>query len=404
MHFEYLPTEVIAQIFHSCYSITDALNLGATCQHFQKIVKSSRRLPILYTAAETEFGMSAVQGHPAFSLVQGTVLTRRCGIGPLHDATSLATFTTFQTSYRPSQPPPQSLALLTRLLVLGRVANAWVSIYPFYKWSSESSASRRSLSETEKYILRRACYRLWLFATAWHTSQHPRITRNLPTTVQYRASMLRSWSTTELAEMQDLQTILRAILSEHVCPSNGTVLRRYKERFPHIAPGSGSTLQVRSLSNVSIDKLAQHFEDFSLQSTIPTYRHRHGARKCSSLRCRYPIIEGWGDEISHYYLLEDMLKLNPQQILELYQLVESADEESCQCHPSVAQQVENKLTQWYCSADWFENNGETFAGTVQIVVNDRGGEYDLFRDAIELGHQGVVKDASCAPAVSEVED
>ena len=57
MHFEVLATELVVQIFYSCDSVTDALHLGATCQHFQKILKSSRRLPILHRAAEAEFGM-----------------------------------------------------------------------------------------------------------------------------------------------------------------------------------------------------------------------------------------------------------------------------------------------------------------------------------------------------------
>ena len=57
MHFESLATELVVQIFYSCNSVSDTLRLGATCQHFQKIMRSSRRLPILYAAAETEFGM-----------------------------------------------------------------------------------------------------------------------------------------------------------------------------------------------------------------------------------------------------------------------------------------------------------------------------------------------------------
>ena len=207
--------------------------------------------------------------------------------------------------------------------------------------------------------------------------------------------MLRIWSTEELAEMQDLQNVFRSILAEHVCPSNGTVLRRYKERFPSVANSGSSMLRVFSLGSVN-DKLSYDLRNQLHVTRLQTLKHHVNSRKCNASKARYPTMEGWGDEISHYYLLEDMLKLNPQQILELYQLAESVDTINvCDCQPSVAQSVESMLTQWDCSADWFENNGETFAGTVQTVVTDRGDEYSLFDEAIGLNQQGIVKEVAC---------
>lgn len=304
--------------------------------------------------------------------------------GPLSEAIRLATFTPSQSLYHPQYAPPQSFALLTHLLALGRVANAWAAMYPFQKWSGETSSSRRLLSQAEKYSLRKACYRLWLYSTAWHNRGYGRLIRNQTMVVRQRAAMLRMWSTEELAEMQDLQNIFRTILADHVCPSNSTVLQRFKERFPSIAVGGASTLRVHSLGNVNT-KLDHDSQDFPLGQ-------RYNACRSNAIASRCPVLEGWGDEISHYYLLEDMLKLNPQQILELDRLIDANDAGSCDCQPSVAHSVECMLTQWGCSPDWFENNGETFAGTVQTVINDRGGEYELFRDAIEMGHQGIVKD------------
>lgn len=305
--------------------------------------------------------------------------------GPLPEAIRLATFTPAQPLHYPQHAPPQSFALLTHLITLGRVANTWATIYPFQKWSSpETSSCRRLLSSAEKLTLRKACYRLWLYSLAWHHRGYGRLIRNQSMMVRQRAAMLRMWSTEELAEMQDLQNIFRSILAEHVCPSNGNVLRQFKECHPNSTAAATSLLRVYSLGNVNL-KLGHSAQD------LPPAQ-RYDTRRSNTLTSCYPILEGWGDEISHYYLLEDMLKLNPQQILELYRRVEPTEgDHSYRSWPSSAQSMECLLTQWGCSADWFENNGETFAGTAQTVVNDRGGEYDLFRDAIETEQHGIVK-------------
>ena len=209
--------------------------------------------------------------------------------------------------------------------------------------------------------------------------------------VRKRAAMLRMWSTEELAEMQDLQNAFRTILAEIVCPSNATVLQRFKERYPGTPAHGAATLRVHTHGSVNM-KLGHDSHDLPLPQ-------RYNARQSVAFRSRLQVLEGWGDEISHYYLLEDMLKLDPHQILKLYRLVAPDDIDVYECRPSAPHSVESMLTRWGCSSDWFENNGETFAGTVQAVISDRGGEYDLFRDAIEMGDQGIVKDSHCEPGL-----
>jgi hypothetical protein len=71
---------------------------------------------------------------------------------------------------------------------------------------------------------------------------------------------------------------------------------------------------------------------------------------------------GWGDPVKHYYIIEDMLKLDPRAVLWLYD------------HPQ-KYQVESYLSSL---GEWFSNNGDTFSETLACVLEGR--EADLADD------------------------
>ena len=361
MRFTDLPNELVFHVYESCTDIPSVLNLASTCQHFRKILSPTRRLPTLYLAAEAQFG-------------------------PLSSAITLVTHNTTQSAHLPRPSPPHSLALLTRLLAVGRVANQWANLYPFQKWRGSQSSSRRLLSPIERHRLRRACYRLWLYSLAFHTPLHTRTTRLSPPVIRSRAALLRSWPTDQLAEMLDLSSIFRDVVQTHICPSNALVMRRHKARFPddpyptrlqasqHHPPGFP---QAYFHSTPHVSKLLA--------------RSRHHGYGYSS--------EGWGDEIAHYYVVEDMLKLDPGQLMWLFDEITGgvdANEVGTAYFGNGGFAAGGKATAEKFVADlgveWFENNGETFVETAALVVGDRGEESGLLSEKVEGEVEGIVRE------------
>lgn len=102
-------------------------------------------------------------------------------------------------------------------------------------------------------------------------------------------------------------------------------------------------------------------------------------------------IEGWGDEIAQYYVVEDMLKLDPGQLMFIFESVTGrADLDSSDFglgHGSKG------LVEAYIASlgDWFENNGETLVETIGFVVGERGGDFDETRELVEDGWEGIAR-------------
>lgn len=97
--------------------------------------------------------------------------------------------------------------------------------------------------------------------------------------------------------------------------------------------------------------------------------------KYHATRSHDPGAEGWGDDVGHYYVVEDMMKLDPGQILWL--------KERC----PMKSQVEAYMLGL---GEWFANNGETFSETMGFVVAQRGGEFEGVKGMVEEGEAGVV--------------
>ena len=91
-----------------------------------------------------------------------------------------------------------------------------------------------------------------------------------------------------------------------------------------------------------------------------------------------PGSEGWGDEIPHYYIVEDMMKLDPGQILWL------------RANAPLKEMVEAYVRGL---GEWFGNNGETMGQTLEWVLAERGDDVEDLREGIVDGMFGVVKRA-----------
>lgn len=336
-----LANEILVQIYESCTSVSDVINLSLTCHRLNRLLPTSQRLPVLFLAAEAEFG-------------------------PLVDITQLVTYNTSQPAHL-MRHAPMSYSLLRQIVQVGRVACRWEQIFPSVKWK-HNFADRRLLTSHERYRLRRAVYRLWLYTHAFHTRLNPRTTRTIRAVLLERAELLHNWSTRDLAEVEDVRNVFREIIQTRVCPSNGHVQRKLKSAFP-------------MFDTQAYYKFRHGFRSASIADDELFYTSRclhadDGAltRLHSAIRNDFPF-EGWGDEVLHYYVVEDMLKLDPGQILWLY---------------------DNAHLKWQVETftkglgEWFDNNGETFGQTLEWVMDERGEDIEDLRKAIDGEILGVV--------------
>ncbi|KAI4155310.1 MAG: hypothetical protein LQ340_001075 [Diploschistes diacapsis] len=353
MHIEELPNELLLDIFFSCRSVKDVLALGTASRHFYHVFSGSKKLPILFQSAEVQYG-------------------------PLEDAIQVVTYNHSQPAHR-IRKAPLSLALLHQLIDLGKSAAKWIEIYPSRKWK-DNFEDRRLLRASETYRLRRAVYRLTLYTRAFHNARYPRTSRMQRHVILERASLLHNWSTAELAEIEDIRVVLRDVIESRICPSNGTIQRKFRKRFPD------SDHQLLFNLNIHLNYppppttagafLPAHFH--SAHQTTPSSRAALAISKYATSSRHEPGAEGWGDDIPHYYIVEDMLKLEPAQVLWL--------KENAPLKGMVQAYTRNL-------GDWFENNGETFGQTFEWVAEQRGEEIGELREGVEGGSLGVVTEA-----------
>jgi len=358
MHFEYFPTEIVTHVFLSCDAVSDVLSLSSTCHRFRRIFNSSRKLNILQQAAEAQYG-------------------------PLQDAVQLVTHNTSQPAHV-FRSVPFSFALLKQIIRVGRVAEKWSDIYPFKKWKVNYQ-DRRLLDSDERFRVRRAVYRLWLYTRAFHNNAHPRERRMNLQTIHIRTELLHNWTTQELAEIADIHAVLRDVVHTNICPSNGTITRKFRKRFPdnehqllfniHLnypPPPFQSPVPTSEFHNppLSNNPLFMHYH------SSPALASKYSYAKYATTPYHEPGAEGWGDDIGHYYVVEDMLKLDPRQIMWL--------KESAPLKGMVETFVKSL-------GDWFENNGETWSQTLEWVLRERGDDVGEILAAIADGELGVAR-------------
>ena len=260
--------------------------------------------------------------------------------GPLSEAIRLVTHNSTELVHVLLPDPPQSLSLLKPLLSVGYTANTLLNVYPAQKWHGCASPSRRFLNSTEAWRLRRALYRLWLYSNAFHNYEFCAHQRNQPHIVRMRAALLRPWSTAELAEMLDVQNILRSLLAYYVCPSNGTALTQYRERY------ACDPIYISRPSETRTQPVIDGIED---PSEYPSFAGN-----------RFHDTAGLWDGISsRHSTYEDRVRIFVNR----------------------------------GGVDWFNNNGQTFGETMQFVMNERGEVMEALRQDVEEGIIGVVNGA-----------
>ncbi len=332
---EYFPSELILHIYYSCSSVEDVLNLSLTCRRLHHLLPSSQRLSILFSIMENE-------------------------AGPIFDMVQFLTLNSSQPAHVPRQPSP-SLALLQQVISVSRVAQKWEEYYPQAKWH-DNYTERRALSTRERFRLRRAIYRLWLFSRAFHNPQYARQSRLHVTFIDERSRLVRNWSTEEIAEMEDFRNVMR------------TVLRSTSDRD----------------DTLSFELLPSYLRPCHNPPSVST-RMFHGSYDTCEipepriLHTQYlglsTFVHSWESEtsqISQYYVLEDLMKLDPGEAMWLHD------------NTRLDWPIQACL-QFLGKSEWFENNGETLGQTIEKVLSDRGEDIQEIREHIAKADLGVVK-------------
>ncbi|KAL1978989.1 hypothetical protein VTN96DRAFT_7559 [Rasamsonia emersonii] len=351
MKLDNLATELLLHIFRSCDSVSDVLHLAATNRRLRHVFSTSQKLSILSRAAEVEFG-------------------------PLDDIIQLVTQNASQPAHL-IREASMSDALLKQIVEVGRVAQKWEAIYPLKKWKVDY-VNRRLLTDEERYRLRRAVYRLWLYHRAFHNGLYDRFSRRIRNVIMERAQLLHNWSTEELAEIEDLRLVIQDVVQNHICPSNGTIQRKFRKRYPDSNQPLTFNVHLNNYRNNNLSAGGSYFREnntefYTAHPSDPAAKSTYNYRLRNDL-FHDPGQEGWGDEIPHYYVVQDMLKLDPAQVLWLRE------------NAPLKEHVEMYIQSL---GEWFRNNGETFGDTLVWVLNERGEDPNEMRVAIEEGKMGI---------------
>lgn len=336
-----LAPEILIHIFESLSSVSDIISLSLTCRYFHSLLPKSQKLVLFFKAVDE-------------------------ANGPVEDIIQLLTQNQNQTLHI-QRSPPLSFALLSQVTAVARVAQRFVNLYPGFRWLEDHSADRRLLDGWEARRLRRAIYRLWSYTKAFHKFPF-RNPRSDIDAMAERLQLLRTWSTEELFELEDLRCALEQLLASEICPTDGEVFSRVPEdaqtfhlsiQYPHLRP------VVRP----------PHGYDDLFHNSRPPAESTHN--KTTTQELRFRNMQGWGSDLQTFYLVQSFLKFSPAEILWLFD------------HAVSRVEVEQFIEQQTHDPCFFESGSFLFQDWV-AVLHARGVDIQQAREAIWDGKAGII--------------
>lgn len=163
--------------------------------------------------------------------------------------------------------------------------------------------------------------------------------------------------------MEDLRGILESMII-NLCPSDGEVFWRRGGEPMH------KGLAMRQPTSLDSDL----FHDSRHDALVEKISCRPAPE------AREQTMDGWGDEIEQYHVLNDLLKLTPAQIMQLYNTALSKQD----VHGFVDDRV---------GSQWFWNNGESMLHTWILVMHGRGVPVQEMREKVFCGMAGIALDS-----------
>ncbi|EXJ93335.1 hypothetical protein A1O1_01727 [Capronia coronata CBS 617.96] len=341
MAMQRLAPELIARIFECLTTISDILSLSLTCRYLNQVLSKSQQLALFFRAMDKE-------------------------MGPLEDILQLLTQNNNQVLHL-HRSPVFSFALLAQVNTIARVADRFVQLYPSFRWAEANSAQRRFLDDFEARGLRRAVYRFWAYNQAFSDISSSRPGRPDLLAAAERLQLLRSWSTDDLYELEDLRCTLEQLLASEICPTDGQISARVPE------PTRLSHTYIRPLLRHSIPTSGMAFDNVFYSSH---HAHELDQSRPSIQELRFRHMQGWGSELQNFYLVQSFLKCSPAQILWLYDNV------------VLKQDVEQYIELHTHDPCFFETGSMLFHDWT-TVLHVRGIDAEKARKAIWSGNAGI---------------
>jgi hypothetical protein len=345
MALQHLAPELLVRVFESLSSVSDIINLSLACRYFSDVLPKAQKLALFFTAVDATDG-------------------------PMEDIIQLLTQNNAQALHI-RRTPPLSFALFSQVNAVARVARRFLNLYPKFRWTDVESMDRRFLDALEARKLRRALYRFWSYAKAFHQDISSRLAHADPSVKLARLKLLRTWSNDELFELEDVRGILEQLLATEICPTDGEVY----SRVPQDAQAFQLSLQYPHLRPVSMHMPA--FSDLFHSAANTTISRSSTKPTVQELRIRH--MSGWGSDLQSFYLINSFLKFTPAQILWLYDnAVSRAD-------------VENFIEEQTRDPCFFETGSGLFHDWVSVLLA-RGVDVQRAREDVWDGRAGIVKE------------
>lgn len=197
----------------------------------------------------------------------------------------------------------------------------------------------------------------------------------------------------ELSEIEDIRLILEDLISTDLCPTDSMVRKWFHNRCDF------SDVRWQQQRLTSFQRQLTHLQQGCNWSSWPpdryrpyapahlvpsSYFHSHRDDSQAQSRADVPVPQrrkmemcGWGDDISQYYVVQSMLKLNPAQLMYLY--------ENVWLKEGIEGYIDGEI-----GGEWFWDNGQTWTDTWALVLARRGWDLELVEAAIDKGLAGIV--------------
>ncbi|OLN95403.1 hypothetical protein CCHL11_04687 [Colletotrichum chlorophyti] len=259
---EGLPLEIIFDIYQQL-DVQSVFSLAQVNTLFHGLLKRNKAaimLPVLqrefspfsellqvFTASDQDilrYGDTFQPRRVVFRRFPGDVtgVTLSCGgfQSSLSTPSDESTFIQILTNGKPlataSLPAPRAVALVDRdldsLLQYCLVVRRWEELFPQLHWIVAPEDCRQ-LVEPEKFKLRRALYRWWLYAFYFHGElSRPRAGQPEPFVNDIRTSQMRLYPTCELIELKNLFASVKDLVRHYIYPNLEQNLDPVEENSP----------------------------------------------------------------------------------------------------------------------------------------------------------------------------
>ncbi|PQE29837.1 F-box domain-containing protein [Rutstroemia sp. NJR-2017a WRK4] len=211
-----LSTELLQKIYESC-DLIDALHLSQTSKRHYSVLRG-RYLPILGRALNNSYG-------PIPSLHKLVISSEPEKKGRRAVGTEIRRNALVDRIVQLPDDAPLSIELMTKMVSFGRIATKWVEIFPQFRWRIDYK-NRRFLKAHEQQRMRRALYHYWTYCNLFHDQIYTQFDPDFPGERRPRdprLRLVRTYSTIELVQLSEFLKHVVLLIETDLYPSNSVI-------------------------------------------------------------------------------------------------------------------------------------------------------------------------------------